>query len=145
MVRSGQRKYTLVRVAAKMWSHAKEKDREKWLAKGREGQKDRRSKQRESGERTGREGGERETAEAAERATGLTRAGRGAENGNESATAHCNYNVQELGQSSIHHSSSQTAKQSGCWLRSLYIWSHGKVVFFCFVFCSIFLAFIVQY
>lgn len=28
MARSGQRKYRLVRVAAKMWSHAKEKERE---------------------------------------------------------------------------------------------------------------------
>lgn len=62
MARSGQRKYTLVRIAAKMWSHAKEKkrEREKWLAMGREGQRDRRSKQRESGEGTGREGGEKD-------------------------------------------------------------------------------------
>lgn len=28
MARSGQRKYRLMRVAAKMWSHAKEKERE---------------------------------------------------------------------------------------------------------------------
>lgn len=66
---------------------------------GQEVQRDRRSKQRESGEGTGREGGERDRRESHGVDAGRT-------GGNESATAHCNYNVQELGQSSIHHSSS---------------------------------------
>lgn len=69
---------------------------------GQEGQRDRRSKQRESGEGTGREGGERDRRGGWE-SHGVD-AGR--TGGNESATAHYNYNVQELGQSSIHHSSS---------------------------------------